>query len=403
MLVLLAHIGLVISLVMLVGSGASAEYRLASGDVIEVSVFGVQDYNRRAKVNVDGEVSLPLLGYIQAAGRTLPELRAKLKDALIKSNIIRAPDVTAELVEHRPFYINGHIAHPGAHPYQPGLTVRHAVALAGGFDVMRFKVDNPLMVAAELRSQYEVVWTEYVRREARVTTLQAELDDREAPDLSKLNDAPVARRIIAELVKLELDHFSTRKTDEQKERAYLERALKHAQDQVTSLFAGREQEILGVELQTESVKRTSVLSKQGLAPINRLTQEQRDVALQKSRQLETGARLAEARRIAEEFGRRVERVDDDRRMRLIRELQDAVLELERARSQLQGIGEKLLYIGAIKAQAMSGGRNLPEIAIYRRVDGQQTRLAADENTDVYPGDVIDIIFSQRQLILTGAQ
>jgi polysaccharide export outer membrane protein len=124
--------------------------------------------------------------------------------------------------------------------------------------------------------------------------------------------------------------------------------------------------------------------------------------LQKNQQFETVARLADAQRIAEENGRRLERADDDRSMRLMRELQDATMELERARTQLQGIGEKLLYLGAIKTQLLNGGRNEPEIAIYRRINGVQTPIPANESSEVGPGDVVDIVFSQKQLWLTGA-
>src|SRR5882757_11090136 len=88
---------IVIAILVLCNTGASAQYRLESGDVVEVSVFGVQDFKRRTAVTLDGDISLPLLGDIRAAGLTLPELRAKLKEMLAKSNIVRSPDVTADL------------------------------------------------------------------------------------------------------------------------------------------------------------------------------------------------------------------------------------------------------------------------------------------------------------------
>ena len=112
----------------------------------------------------------------------------------------------------------------------------------------------------------------------------------------------------------------------------------------------------------------TTLSKQGLTPLTRLTEDQRAIALQRSRQLENGARLADARRILEDYGRRLERTDDDRRLRLLRELQEAVAELEKVRTQLQAVGEKLLYVGAIKSQIASGNLGEPEIAIYRKVE-----------------------------------
>jgi polysaccharide biosynthesis/export protein len=380
---------------------AAGEYRLDSGDVLEVEVFGVQDFKRRVAVNADGNLSLPLLGDIRAAGLSLTELRSELKQALAKNKIIRGPDVTADVVEYRPFFISGQIAKPGAYPYQPGLTVRQAVALAGGYDMVRFKVDNPLMMAADLRSQYETTWTEYVRREARVTSLHAELEGRDAPDLSHLKKTPVTRRVVSELVQLELDNFQTRKADYQKEKEYLQRTVNEAKDQVASLTAGQKQEAIGIELQNQNLARTSVLSKQGLAPLFRLTDEQRAIVLQRAQQLETGARLADARRIAEENNRRLGRADDERRMRLIGELQDANMELERARTQLQGIGEKLLYLGAIKTQLLSGSKNEPEISIHRRINGSETRVSADESSRIEPGDAVDVTFSiQKQLALT---
>jgi len=388
------------AILLLAPVAARAEYQLDAGDVLEISVFGVQDFKRRTTVNVDGVISVPLVGDLQAAGLSLPALRARLTDLMITKNVIRGPDVTVELVEHRPFYINGDVARPGAHPYKPGITVRHAVALAGGYDIMRFKVDNPLLAAAELRSQYENLWTEFVRRQARVTSLQAELDGKKELDLKQLEQAPIAQRIIMEIALLESNHFKSRLMDQQKEKEYLNRAIKLAENQVSSLFQGQQQEELGVRAQSEGLERTTTLHAKGLAPATRLTDEQRTIALLRSRQLETGARLAQAQQTREEYGRRLERADDDRKMRTLRELQDALVELERVRHQLQAIGEKLLYTGAIKAQLSKGGRNEPEIAIFRKMEGEQVRLAADENTEILPGDVVDVVIRHEYLMVS---
>jgi polysaccharide export outer membrane protein len=377
------------------------QYRLQTGDVVEVSIYGVADFKRRAAISLDGEISLPLLSDVRAAGLTLSELRAKLKDILATSNVIRSPDVTVELVETRPIYVNGHVARPGAHPFQAGMTVRHAVAIAGGYDLLRHKLENPMLLAADLRSQYENYWLEYIRREARVTSLQAELEGAEAPELKKLETAPVARRIISDLVRLELDYFNVRKLDQQKEREHLRQARQHAQEHVNSLVQGQEQESSAIDFQAENVARTQTLSKQGLAPLTRLTDAQRAIALQRSRQLENLARLADARRILDDYRRRVERADEDWRMRVLRELQEAVAELEKVRTQLQSVGEKLLYVGAMKAQIANGSFGDPEITIYRNVVNQPSRSPADENAEIFPGDVIDIAFSPKQVFFSG--
>ena len=43
------------------------------------------------------------------------------------------PKVNVSVIDYRPFYINGEVNDPGGYPYQPGLTLRKGIALAGGF------------------------------------------------------------------------------------------------------------------------------------------------------------------------------------------------------------------------------------------------------------------------------
>ncbi|MFC6746256.1 polysaccharide biosynthesis/export family protein [Methylobacterium persicinum] len=122
---------------------ARATYRLGPGDVVEVSVLGVQDYRRRVTVDVDGAVALPLVGEIPAEGLAVGDLRRRITEGLVAGRALKNPDVTVELVEYRPFYVSGDVARPGAIPYRPGLTARVAVALAGGYDALRFRSENP--------------------------------------------------------------------------------------------------------------------------------------------------------------------------------------------------------------------------------------------------------------------
>ena len=57
--------------------GAS-DYRLGPQDLIEVSVFGVEELNKTVRVNSNGQISLPLVGGVMAGGRTIPELEGDL-------------------------------------------------------------------------------------------------------------------------------------------------------------------------------------------------------------------------------------------------------------------------------------------------------------------------------------
>lgn len=84
-------------------------------------------------VQVDGSISLPLFGIIPAAGRSAAELQSSL-EAMFSELTGRRGFVTAVVLEHQPIYVLGPVKSPGSYRYAAGMTVFHAVALAGGLD-----------------------------------------------------------------------------------------------------------------------------------------------------------------------------------------------------------------------------------------------------------------------------
>jgi len=110
-----------------------SSYKLGSGDVISIRVFGEEDFTReKIRLNDAGTISFPVLGEIPVNGRTISEIE-KLITERLRGRILVNPRVTAWIEEYRSFYVNGMVERPGAYPYQPGLNVRKAVAIAGGF------------------------------------------------------------------------------------------------------------------------------------------------------------------------------------------------------------------------------------------------------------------------------
>lgn len=107
-------------------------YRLGSGDKVRVITFGEEALSGEFFVGGSGNVSLPLIGEVKAAGLTLPEFQANFETAL-KNGYLREPRVSVEVLNYRPFYILGEVTKPGTYPYTNGLTVMNAVATAEGF------------------------------------------------------------------------------------------------------------------------------------------------------------------------------------------------------------------------------------------------------------------------------
>ena len=108
-------------------------YKLGSGDLISIRVLGEEDL-RREKVRLSdaGTLSFPVLGEIKVQGMTVGALEDYITKGL-KGRYLLNPQVTVSIDEYRNFYVNGMVERPGGYPYSPGLTVRKAVTLAGGF------------------------------------------------------------------------------------------------------------------------------------------------------------------------------------------------------------------------------------------------------------------------------
>lgn len=108
-------------------------YKLGAGDVVSIRVFGEDDLSReKIRLTDTGTIFMPGLGELTALGKTLGEVEKLVVDSL-RGRILVNPKVSVSIEEYRPFFINGMVDKPGGYPFQPGLTVRKAASLAGGF------------------------------------------------------------------------------------------------------------------------------------------------------------------------------------------------------------------------------------------------------------------------------
>jgi len=112
--------------------GSALEYYLGPGDKLNVVVFGHQDLSGEFEIDVAGYISLPLLGQMAAADRTVRELQHQIEARLDREFIVD-PRVSIEVRNFRPFFILGQVNKPGSYPYQSGIDIRQAVAIGGGF------------------------------------------------------------------------------------------------------------------------------------------------------------------------------------------------------------------------------------------------------------------------------
>ena len=109
------------------------EYRIGSGDKLQINVYKESDLTQALQVRPDGRITMPLVGDFAAAGQTPMQLQRKLAESL--REYVTNPVVTVMVVEvaDRVVYVMGEVNTPGAVPLKGSMTVLQALAVAGGF------------------------------------------------------------------------------------------------------------------------------------------------------------------------------------------------------------------------------------------------------------------------------
>lgn len=110
----------------------NAPYRLDTGDVIRVSVYNDAQLTNTYGIDDSGNTAMPLVGRIYLRGKTTNQASALITARLAES-YLRDPNVAVEVATYRPFFVEGEVASSGQFPYVYGMTVRDAIAIAGGF------------------------------------------------------------------------------------------------------------------------------------------------------------------------------------------------------------------------------------------------------------------------------
>ena len=106
----------------------------AAGDVLEVVVLGNEDLSRTPTVQTGGTVTLPLLGEVEVAGLTVPEIKEKLTELLGRDYLVR-PQVEVTVKEYQSQFVTvlGEVVSPGRKPLRGRTRLVDVLVDAGGF------------------------------------------------------------------------------------------------------------------------------------------------------------------------------------------------------------------------------------------------------------------------------
>jgi polysaccharide export outer membrane protein len=127
--------------------GSDSDYELGVGDRIQVIVVNHEDLSGEFVIDGEGQIFLPLIEKVDAAGLKPGELESLLVDAL-KPDYLVNPRVIVQVLKYRPYYLIGEVASRGAFPYLADMTYLKAIAIAGGFSY-RAKQDHVYVIRSD--------------------------------------------------------------------------------------------------------------------------------------------------------------------------------------------------------------------------------------------------------------
>ncbi|MGX7871617.1 polysaccharide biosynthesis/export family protein [Mesorhizobium sp. ORM6] len=397
----------VISLTSMAAAGEVEPYRLSPGDTVEIGIAPIPERTQRAVVQMDGNIAVPEVGMIMVAGLTGSELQtrmqallptrifhARLPDGREQMVVVKPDDVTAIIADYRPIYVMGDVLTPGQQAYRPLMTVRQALAVSGGFSLLRSRTAQTGPDPVDLRRDYETLWGDYTKDYFHAARIRAELQDQADFDKQVPQGSPLSPSVGAAIVQAEADALKLALSDFQQEQAFLEKGEKDASDQIDVLQKREQVEAESVKADQEDLARVTKAFEAGNLTNNRLADVRRALLLSSSGALQTSVELMRARRQQEDYVRQHERNDNQRKIGLLTDLKDTNARLADVTAKLHAASEKLQPNGASAQPLPIAGETIKaQVTIVRKAGDEWRKLSADEDTIVMPGDTIEAKFS----------
>jgi len=118
-----------------VSDPASKSYKVGPRDVLEVTVFQAPELSKTFQVSEAGTIGFPLIGEVDAGGKTAREIEQELRKKL-GTKYLQNPQVSVYVKDHfsQRVTIEGAVKKPGVFPIPGGMTLLQAIAEAQGFD-----------------------------------------------------------------------------------------------------------------------------------------------------------------------------------------------------------------------------------------------------------------------------
>jgi polysaccharide biosynthesis/export protein len=379
-------------------------YRIAPGETVEINIATLRDQNMRAVVQTDGTISLNGIGAMLIGGLTPTEFQQQLEmvlptklfreraqDGQLRSYVIAPGDIRSSIINFRPVYVTGDVLSPGEQTYRPSMTATQMIAVAGGYSQIRGKIMKDAVDPVDLQRDYQSLWADFLKGHYHRVRIEAELKGQNTFEMRPPSGLPLASGLASAIAEGELETLKIIIEESAKEKAFLEAALKAAEQQADTLAAREKVEAAGEKADEQELAKVTQLFKNGNLTNDRVAEIRRSLLLTSSRRLGTLVELMKVRIQRADYQRQIEKSENQNRVELLKDLRDTHVLIANSEVKLRAVGAKLQLQNVVtSAQPSVEDRVRPRIIIVRKEADQWQQLEAGSTTEILPGDVLEV-------------
>ena len=394
---------------------AVSAYRLQAGDVVEVSIFGFPELRQIVPVQRGGAIALAVAGRIQVAGLTASGLQEKVSAELAQHPIrnmrpggrdqliyLQSANVTVSIAKFRPILVNGDVLNPGEFEYRPEMTARHAVILAGGISLTR-RGELPVRYdPIDLERDYRTLSLEVARVQVRLWRLAAEKEGGSRLERLYIGDLPVSETVIAAFERSENELLHLGLKEAEQERLFTLESIQRIEQQITVLTAQDELDQMAVDAERVEHAQVDALVQRGTASRARSLDTRRAVMQSTSQRMQTNMLLMQSRLQLDELKSRLARMENKRKMSVLRQIGEDNVRLEDYRMRLSAVADKLQFSRNMPALSGRDAGRQASFLIVRRTETGLQRLNGEDDAELQPGDVVEVTLQITNLLSLGS-
>jgi len=384
-------------------SALSQQYLLETGDSIRSQISGISEQPYIARVDVSGNVRLPFLGVFQAAGKTLDELSDDImlhaagqlvrvvRNGAPTNLILDERDIFLDIESYRPITVTGAVAERGRVEFEPGLTARAAIGMAGGFALSTLPYDPNRDAVLngrlqELREAQAWIFADLWR----VETLMSGAEINAVPDEYT---TIFPDRLGGDVVDIVRRRVENARAQLAQEIAEIEARIELSRTRVSFLKKALEESLAASENEVSRLAVVQGLVDRGLATANTAESAQARAFSATTRLLTTEADLAEAEQQLQTLLGRIDSVDIVFQERLLAEKSSLRRDLALNEANTATVSDQI----ALSSRLLAGDEDTAtfSLILYRKKNGTEQSISIDLSYGLMPGDIVEVVLDQK--------